>query len=70
MKRGNLNPSSSTVLTRSITFPNPFATDRLKLVVEDGAVPLVVKLDVIGTDSVKKYQSDPNVSPTQFNQGE
>jgi len=47
----------------------PIVSDRLLITVESGATPLVVKLDVIGIDGTKKYQIDPNVSPTQYNQG-
>jgi len=36
------------------------------VVVESGATPLVLKMDVLGLDGDKKYASDPNLSPTLY----
>ena len=66
VKRGAFDLSSSAVIKREIFLPYPIATDNFIITVESGATPLVFKMDIIGMDPVKKYETDAMLTPATY----
>ena len=64
--KNNIDALSSAVLSRIIYLPFPVVADLIILTVNEGANSIVMKLDVIGMDSDKKYSMDPMLTPMVF----
>ena len=64
--KNNIDNTSSAVISRNIYLPFPVVTDLIRLDVRSGAIPLVMKLDVIGMDPNKKYSTDPMLTPVAY----
>ena len=51
------------IIARNIIFPNPVKTDRIRINVVEGQIPVVLKMDVLGSPPDISYLTDPFPDP-------
>ena len=47
------------IIARNVLFPDPVKTDRIRINVVEGQIPVVLKLDVLGSPPDISYLTDP-----------
>ena len=57
------------IIARKIFFPSVLKTDRIRLNIVEGAFPVVLKMDVLGTLPDKSYMADPLYEKKTFTNG-
>ena len=64
------NNYSNTIVGRTLYFPEPIKTEKIKINIEEGDFPVLLKIDFLGSSAEMSYWADPALEPRLIRNGE